>query len=95
MERGEPEGVGGNELGRHTTPVAASNDGDPGFVRSFIGAGWSLLVVLKFLGWSHEDEDEDEEEDEEEGERKREEKSNNVNMKRRQWKMEIGNVIRR
>lgn len=32
MERGEPKGVGGNELGSHTAPVSATHNGDFGFM---------------------------------------------------------------
>lgn len=62
MERAEPDGVGRNEPGSHTAPVAATHDGDFGLVSNFIV--WEVVVVWRgrfilrsFLGfhcWSHE-----------------------------------------
>lgn len=36
MERAESKGVRSNELGSHTAPVAATNNGDFGFVSNSI-----------------------------------------------------------
>lgn len=70
MERGEPKGVGGNELGSHTAPVATTNNGDFGFIIGEVGIVlwgggggglflywlrlWRWCSSLGFKCWSHE-----------------------------------------
>lgn len=49
MKSWELEGVGGNELGSDTTPIATANNGDSGFDFSL---EWLLLLGFKG-GWSH------------------------------------------
>jgi len=68
MEGAKPKGVGGNELGRNTAPVATSNNSDFGSARGITDTVeevvlWQRLFRLRnlgFQGWSHEEEEEKE-----------------------------------
>lgn len=79
MKSWELEGVGGNELGSDTTPIATANNGDSGFDCSL---EWLLLLGFKG-GWSHG-----------EGERKEGKKKRNFKIEggngRKERYMEIG-----
>lgn len=70
MKSWELEGVGGNELGSDTTPIATANNGDSGFDFSL---EWLLLLGFKG-GWSHG-----------EGERKEGKKKRTLRLKG-EWK---------
>jgi len=63
MEEAKPEGVGGNELGCNTAPVATSNNSDFGSVCGIIERVQEVVVLwqrflvlwnLGFQGRSHE-----------------------------------------